>query len=217
MRRRYMNKTASGYVTSGLIFWLDGLDVDSSSLWIDKIGNKNITLNNCVINNNENGVIFNGLNSYGIYNGLITNGVTIEAAYTLTNTTQSFGVFGQKSDRTTNPNIILARAVTTKVFYTNCKDQNSDYGYAPVLQTEIVSATYDGLKTIRNKIELPTSTGNKGPCTGDSIYIGCLRGSSNSLTWFMPGTLHSLRIYNRELTKGEMLRNQEEDKRRYGL
>ena len=86
-RRALMAKTASGpvipsgYVTNGLVFFLDALQGINGSTWTDIAGQKAFTLTDCV--NSGNGIVFNGTSSKGVYNGSISsdwNNETIEAA-----------------------------------------------------------------------------------------------------------------------------------------
>ena len=86
-RRRAMmaGKTASpipsGYVTDGLVFFLDALQGFNGNTWTDIAGGKPLSMTDCT--DSGNGIVFNGTSSKGVYDGTITSdwqNETIEAA-----------------------------------------------------------------------------------------------------------------------------------------
>ena len=199
------------YITDGLIFWLDGIDVSSDSLWVEKIGNRQFALYNCV--KTQYGVSFDGSTSYGICSSADFDGETIEGAYTLNSTSASQAIFTQRSIRT-DQKIILART-SAGTIYTRATDTNVAQRKYDLSLIETVSAYQDGSEAIVNGNTTIQVTGNKSEYnTSGSLYIGKQPTSTN---WMLNGTLHSVRVYSRKLTEAEMLYNQGIDNTRFNL
>lgn len=214
MRRRLMMGKEIGaecpYITGGLIFWLDGLSVDSDSLWVEKIGGRRFSLSGCIKQND--GVAFNGSTSYGICNAENFAGETIEAAFSNNDTANACSLFSQLSDNY-NRNIILLRS-KTGIIYTRAVNYSIQQCIHPKLSKEIVSALSDGSYAIVNGNAAQISTGDKSPLTGaGQLYLG----QQPSGAWKLNGVIHSIRVYNRKLSQEEMIANQHIDNVRFNM
>lgn len=217
LRRRAMmavkGAESAEYIQDGLVLWLDGLSVDSNSLWVDRAGNRDFALYNCVKQNN--GVLFNGTSSYGRCNTAdISNGETIEAVFSYA-TGETQCIFAQRSTRT-NPYVILRRNANG-VIYTFATDTNVAQLTAPQQPVETISALRDASRGLLNGQQVSTNgQGNKAQAEITGIlYIG--REATGSNLRYLNGVLYGIRIYNRQLTTEEMLHNQHIDNARYNL
>ena len=208
------------YITDGLIFWLDGLTVASNSLWVDRVGGAQYTLHNAV--KAANGVQFAGdSTSYGESTATFSDGVTIEAAYSLTDTTVNAGIFGQNwpyVGDNAQPVLALYRTAQSQGIFVKYGTISRQLRKSPISNVEIISAVRwinDSL-AVKNGAVVSIATTNylTYPSAGvTGSYIGTPTGSYG----WLHGTLHSLRIYDRALTVAEMQANQAIDNTRYNL
>ena len=211
----------SGYVTDGLIFFLDGLQFATSSEWKDIIGGNVFALNNCSINADNNGVVFNGSTSYGVMDGAVSNnfeGETIEIALTksadIINKTafcqpylnNSVGIsmrFGYEAAN--RPRFAMGLDGVTRNFYYTNITQNKN----------VISGNADMVIVNGTTLTLTHSTYYSKNTTGKT-YVGA-HATTGNLTGYYNGTIHAIRIYNRKLTQAEILQNQTADAARYSL
>ena len=211
----------SGYVSSGIIFFLDGLQSVSATQWEDIIGGKVFALNNCSINADNNGVVFNGSTSYGVMDGAVTDnfeGETIEIAInqsgTIVNKTafcqpyvnQAVGIsmrFGYEASN--RPRFAMGLDGVTRNFYYTDITQNKN----------VISGNADMVIVNGTTLTKTHSTYYSKNTTGKT-YVGA-HATTGNLTGYFSGTIHAIRIYNRKLTQAEILQNQAADVLRYGL
>lgn len=208
------------YITDGLIFWLDGLSVASDGLWVDRVGGAQYTLHNAV--KASNGVTFAGdSTSFGESTATFPDGVTIEAAYTLTDTSGNVGIFGQNwpnNGDNSNPVIMLLRTASSQCIFVKYGTTNRQTRKAALTSVEIVSAVrwLTDSRAVKNGATVASYMNNYLTYPSGGI-TGSLIGTANGNSGWLPGTLHSLRIYNRALTVEEMQANQAIDNVRYNL
>lgn len=210
------------YITDGLIFWLDGLTVASDGLWVDRVSGAQYTLHNAV--KASNGVTFAGdSTSYGESTATFPDGVTIEAAYSLTDTTVNAGIFGQNwpnAGDNAQPVLILHRTAQSQCIFVKFGTISRQVRKSPISSVEIISAVrwINDSRAVKNGEAVATTTTNYLTYPTDGVsgsYIGTPTGVAG---WgWLHGTLHSLRIYDRVLTVEEMQANQAIDNVRYNL
>lgn len=203
-RNLLVNYKLNSYIADGLVFQLCGEDATSSN-WIDRIGKNNFTLYNCALG--DKCVTFNGSSSYGVCVGkdYPYNTSTIEVVVSSSNmsNTQLFFMGKTKSIciGTYAGNYIISNAgyITYRYKINNANSNirivslNTNLGYE------------NTVKSIANG----TDTWSGG---NTNMYIG-RRSTGN----FFTGNIYQIRIYNRLLTKDEMLHNQHIDINKYGI
>lgn len=203
------------YEKDGLVFWLDGKTVDSATEWTDLVGNKKFALSNCT--KSSNGVVFNGSTSLGTYNGSI-GGATIEVAYTTASQTDNAAILCQP-----NSSISMATAKYNSIDYVITEFGTANRQFRRITKTanELISSTaaFGTNMVVINKTQ-QTATGQyqhwDTNATGKAVLGARFVGAQTPL-WQFNGTIHSIRIYNRELTAAEMQSNQQVDVERFGL
>ena len=214
----------SGYVTNGLVFFLDGKQLVSASAWTDIIGGKTFTLHNCSLG--TNGIVFDGSTSYGEYNGAVSSdwaNETIEAVITYTGTSADFqkmSLFNQAMINNTlgagmnfgnNGNnlirVCMAADGTTRVLLQFTFDNTHKPKYI----------SRSSAKLVANGTESNASGGSTsyGANASGKTMLGARRTSGDPVNKFN-GTIHAIRIYNKKLTVDEMISNQQTDAVRYG-
>ena len=217
----------SGYITNGLVFFLDGKQLATASKWIDIVGGKTFELTDCTLE--ENGVDFSLSTAVGICTGQVTGdweNETIEAVITaadardnnVTIKTKSvlcqpyindtvgislrFGDNGA-SVRTAIGLDGIRRAISQFPFY------NSTTPYVHRLSINVDRVVFNETKTSG------TSTTSYGKNTIGNTVLGATATASVSGKGL--GIIHAIRIYNRKLTLAEMQSNQATDLTYYNL
>lgn len=222
-RRALMGQAAgsvipSGYVTNGLVFFLDALRGFNGNTWTDIVGGKAFSMTDCAASGN--GVVFNGTSSKGVYDGTITTDCaneTIETAvqcdFTKTQdilcqplTGNSLGISLRAVK--INPNEI---AMATQLNAT----QKSYYRYEQSASKERTIGARDGLCVV-DKTKL-ISMSSSTPSTVVTTTIGARSRTAGGFSSYFVGTIYAIRIYNRKLTEAEMKQNQQADIDRYGI
>lgn len=209
-----------GYVTDGLIFWVDGIDKGASDgSWVDKIGGHIFAHSSNSPTPTDTGFSFDGTNFF--YNktflevtapGTHTieialsdaqvgdDGYCLFTAYAASYSVKRFYVafVGSKSK------VCLSAAKTHPMYnYTSAEDIRS-----------IVSCP-DGRCYINN-VQSVSDENNYYKSTGTVNRIGC--GYYNSKArHFYKGNIHAIRIYNRSLTADEVAHNYALDLMRFNL
>ena len=214
----------SGYITDGLVFFLDGKQLVTASAWTDIIGRKEFTLTNCSVG--TNGVVF-GSNSYGIYTGTITADAaneTVEVVFLSTKATQTNQWFlsQPKIGNATGIQSGIAGKWTSsnEVSLTWHSDGSNHASYifsniSQITLNELHCIGINGSRTIYDNAALTKnySTNYGANSTGNTL-IGARYNGSNMGTHF-EGTLCALRIYNKKLTADQIKANQSIDVVRY--
>lgn len=206
----------SGYVTDGLVFFLDSLQLVDSGTWTDIVGGKTFALTDCTVSGG--GVVFNGTTSKGVYDGAITTdwaNETIEVAITGLGT-KSHSVLGQPyQNGTVGISMILAENYQnrqTAMIAINASGRNF---YWPPLNAVVISAR-SGLCVADKGVVTATQYATPGKNETNTTTLGH-RIIGTSISSYFRGTIFAIRIYNRQLTEAEMLQNQQADIERYGL
>lgn len=214
----------SGYVTNGLVFFLDGLQLANANNWTDIVGGKKFTLYNCSVANTDNGIVFDGTTSYGETNGTITNDfanetIEVVASYFPNSSALLF------SQPVVNGNVGIG------VAFSNASGGGKvavGIGHDGVRRTcrSATNVTTDqrskkvlGVNVSRLIIRKTNMTGTyetswAGYETGITT-LGCRCNSTHTMKY--TGTIYAVRIYNRILTAAEIEQNQGIDIVRYGI
>lgn len=202
------------YEADGLIFWLDGKTVDSATEWTDLVGNKTFALSNCT--KSSNGVVFNGSTSLGTYDGSIS-GMTIEVAYTTASASDTVSIFCQP-----NSAISMATGKYNGNDYAITEFGATNRSFKRITKTtaQLISSTSASGTNIVvvNKTQQSTADSQHwdANATGKTV-LGARFTTTQSPIWQFNGTIHSIRIYNRNLSVEEMQSNQQVDIERFGL
>lgn len=217
LRRRIMQMMSEeslasvpeGYVTDGLIFFLDGAQkgVDNTK-WSDIVGGKTFKLTDCTFV--AKGVEFNGSTSEGEFDGAISHNYLNETIEFVgySNDWKSKAVLWQTKG---DGDIGIGAAVGSSLAVTMRLD-----GVAGAMWR--VSATnavrYSGNEDycVRNGTQITSTAPNYFNYTETGkTWLG--RRPTGALR--MDGTIYAIRIYNRKLSVAEMQQNQAVDLQRY--
>lgn len=221
MKQALIDLVPDGYVKEGLIFFLDGLQLCTASAWTDIVGRKTFTLYNCTRDANEKGIVFDGSSSYGEATGYISldyAGETIEAVSTgMLPDNTGIAILNQPLVNGDCGVSLLGGATTTTIPIAYVADgQTRNYITRNRTVTQLISV---------NKDRVVTNHGNAGgDGTRSTSYAGYTEnvttlGSRNNASrgYKFHGTIYAVRIYNRLLSREEMLQNQLADASRYGI
>ena len=220
-RRRLIMECPSDYVRDGLIFFLDGLNRGGvSGKWTDVVGGKTFDLVGGYVEHDS--YVHFGNSSYGVYDWAISDNFDGE--------TGEFVLSGL-SDSTTGQGIFLQPITDGKVGYSvyhrggNWWFEINGARHIPyVVQTGATSKTtistqgYTNALGVQNAQEIPRN-GNSNYWNGNSTgktYLAA-RVISAAPYQFYEGGVYAVRIYNRKLTRAEVLNNQRLDNIRYNL
>ena len=221
-RRLMMGQKASipsGYITNGLVFFLDGKQLANATSWTDIVGGKTFSLTNCSVG--TNGIVFDGT-AYGEYNGRITtawSSETIEIVVNGNTNWNSRALFVQPyMDDSVGISLRMGNGGGTVVRYAIGCD-----GVSRAQKTSTNSATRrrisinqtNGL-VINEAAQSGTSATSyaKNQC-GITFLSGWKATPSGNYGGFYTGTIYAVRIYNRALSVDEMKANQAVDNTYY--
>lgn len=197
--------SADAYVQDGLVFQLDGIDKGNvEGAWVDRKAGKQFTLNNCIVNSDN--IQFNGTDSKAVYNQLLDFGTTttVEVVYTSEKNANTIISSGDKVQ-------LIALMAT------------SGYKYRYFSGNQVTGETFPDPTAIHT-LSIPTSGRPildqiAQPKTFKDIYTV----SDTTHTYvggnpsYLKGKIYSIRIYNRNLTSAEMMKNQMIDIERFNI
>lgn len=217
----------SGYITNGLVFFLDGKQLATASKWIDIVGGKTFQLTDCTVVGN--GVDFSLSTAVGIRAGQVTEdweNETIEAVITAW-------------DVKDNIEIIKTKSVLCQPYINNTVGISLRFGdNGATVRTAI---GLDGVKRAIQHFPYKTSAtpyAHRLSINTDRIVFNGTQPSGTSTTTYSKNTtgntvlgatattsihgkgigiIHAVRIYNRKLTLAEMQSNQATDLTYYNL
>ena len=198
--------SADAYVQKGLVFQLDGIDKGNvEGAWVDRKAGRQFTLNNCIVNSDN--IQFNGTDSKAVYNQLLDFGTTttIEVVYTSEKNAVTIISSGDKVE--------LIALMST-----------SGYKYRYFSGNQVTGETFPDPTAIHT-LSIPTSGRPildqiAQPKTFKDIYS---ESGTDTNTYvggglsYSKGKIYSIRIYNRNLTQAEMLKNQMIDIERFNI
>lgn len=215
-RRAMMTKKSKEvecpYITSGLIFWLDGIEKgNSAGLWRDLIGGIKFTPTSAeaVIKNQDNfyftaasSLYPKGFESNGTLSSTLDT--TIEVCYIPENATHCLFIHQNSS-----PSSLFYKSGNSITFI----QRGNTYTYAMTLGNPY-TISLNLSSGLVNGNSISPNTGTDFWNNSGIFYIGSRNSSGQNP---FKGTLYSIRIYNRRLTSSEMLANQQIDNQRFNL
>lgn len=198
--------SADAYVQDGLVFQLDGIDKGNvEGAWVDRKAGRQFTLNNCIVNSDN--IQFNGTDSKAVYNQLLDIGTTttVEVVFTREK------VFGTIISSGTKVELMALQ-------------YNSGYKESFFSGNQVIGMVFPNTTTIHT-LSIPTSGRPvldqiAQPKTFKDIYT---ESDTDTNTYvgggpsYSKGKIYSIRIYNRNLTQAEMLKNQMIDIQRFNI
>ena len=196
--------SADAYVQDGLVFQLDGIDKGNvEGAWVDRKAGRQFTLNNCIVNSDN--IQFNGTDSKAVYNQLLDFGTTTTVEVVFTRE-KVFGTIISSGDK------IELMAL----------QETDGYKYRYFSGNQVTGMVFPDPTTIHT-LSIPTSGRPvldqiAQPKTFKDFYA---ESSTNTYVGGGPsyskGKIYSIRIYNRNLTQAEMLKNQMIDIERFNI
>lgn len=216
------------YVTDGLALWLDGEwnsgmgnHISNATTWADISGcGHNFQMNN--VTTSDKCMIFDGSSSYCTYSGELSSILsqqqnrTIEIVCKLSDTGSPQVIFlGQGSG---SAGIWYRPASNGYHFYTNTY---KDVAVASPLfnQTQSLSAIYgsDGAMDLYQNVDMKRDKVTGGTMSNSTYITIGARYYNSKPGYFTKGEIYAIRVYNRQLTAAEQLKNFLIDKRRFGI
>ena len=214
----------AGYVTDGLVFFLDGLQLANANNWTDIVGGKKFTLYNCSVANSNNGIVFDGTTSYGETSGAITNDfanetIEVVASYFPNSTALLFSqpvVNGNVGIGIAFSNSSSGGKVAVAIGHDGVKRNGRSATNATSDQRSKKVLGINGSRLIIRKTNMTGTyeTTWAGYETGVTT-LGCRCNDSRGNKY--TGTVYAVRIYNRKLSEAEIGQNQDMDIVRYGI
>lgn len=203
------------YIKDGLVFHLDGIDKGTASGWTDLVKGIRFTgsatkMDKCFSFNGTSDYLVGPSNSMKY---LVRNGCTIEVCFSQNNT-GARQIFGQGVEGaiaiqtvTSRKGISIATCGNTDLFpiYSKSIELNKKYS----ISANIDNAIINNEELQKGEVYNMTDISNI-PRIGARIAISTISG-------YFGGEIYSIRIYNRKLTKEEMLHNQMIDSIRFGV
>lgn len=218
-----VTKQVRVYVMSGMLLHLDGADFANNN-WIDRKAGKSLSMTDCSLNANNDGVVFNGTSSHG---GSLHNQDTFGSIYLTSAGTCEFAVKSAVFSEPKSQFVIILPALpnnktTVHCFYRTSSDKmvmfsntanvafETDYSTAELSGSAIVQSASFQTSLCNGAVKAAgtyTNTQN-----GDSAILGW-----NSATNYFKGEMYQIRIYGSNLTADQMLNNQKIDAIRYNI
>ena len=197
------------YITDGLVFHLDGSDFDSQNMkWTDKIGNIVFNMYNVSLYNGK-GVKFNGnTNSYG------RSSTIVNYSYT-TSTIEIVQYRYAQSGFVFDPANVNAIRYIQGGSYVNFTygAASKRSGISTQSLNKISTHSINMDRDVFNGTSYNFVSNDTWSASSSNTYLGIRNGTSYPLN----GIIYQIRIYNRKLSLQEILYNQEQDKKRYGI
>ena len=198
--------SADAYVQDGLVFQLDGIDKGNvEGAWVDRKAGRQFTLYNCIVNSDN--IQFNGTDSKAVYNQLLDFGTTttVEVVFTREK------VFGTIISSGTKVELIALQLNSGYKHRYFSGNQKTGMVFPDPTTIHTLSIPTSG-RPILDQIAQPKTSKDfyTESDTDTNTYVG--GGPSYS-----KGKIYSIRIYNRNLTQAEMLKNQMIDIERFNI
>lgn len=196
--------SADAYVQDGLVFQLDGIDKGNvEGAWVDRKAGRQFTLNNCIVNSNN--IQFNGKDSEAVYNQLLDFGTTTTLEVVFTRE-KVFGTIISSGDKIQLIALYLTSGYQHEFFSGN---QVTGMVFPDTTTIHTLSIPTSG-RPILDQIAQPKTSKDFYSVSDTNTYVG--GGPSYS-----KGKIYSIRIYNRNLTQAEMMKNQMIDIERFNI
>ena len=207
-RRQLMMEEArvKPYISDGLVFHLDGADATDTT-WVDRVGGVVFNMSNVICDGK--GVYFKGTtNSYGHSSTVVSylwNNSTIEVVI---HKTQASGFVFQSIE-----NSIAYIGGAGYVNYTHGLSHKRSAVKGNMQLNKTITHSINNDIEFFNGKQYGFSSADMWGSQRNGTYLGSREGSS----YPMKGYIYQIRIYNRKLSATEILFNQEQDRKRYGI
>ena len=196
--------SADAYVQDGLVFQLDGIDKGNvEGAWVDRKAGRQFTLNNCIVNSDN--IQFNGKDSEAVYNQLLDFGTTTTLEVVFTRE-KVFGTIISSGDKIQLIALQLNSGYQHEFFAGN---QKTGMVFPDTTTIHTLSIPTSE-RPILDQIAQPKTSKDFYSISDTNTYVG--GGPSYS-----KGKIYSIRIYNRNLTSAEMMKNQMIDIERFNI
>ena len=196
--------SADAYVQDGLVFQLDGIDKGNvEGAWVDRKAGRQFTLNNCIVNSDN--IEFNGTDSKAVYNQLLDFGTTTTVEVVFTRE-KVFGTIISSGDKI---ELMALRETTGYKYRYFSGNQVTGIPFPDPTTIHTLSIPTSG-RPILDQIAQAKTYKDFYSESSTNTYVG--GGPSYS-----KGKIYSIRIYNRNLTQAEMLKNQMIDIERFNI
>lgn len=197
------------YISDGLVFHLDGSDFDSQNMkWTDKIGNIVFNMYNVSLYNGK-GVKFNGnTNSYGRSSTIVNYSYTTS---TIEIVQYRYAQSGFVFDPANASAIRYIQGGSYVNFTYGAASKRSGISTQSLNKISTHSINMD--RDVFNGTSYNFVSNDTWSASSSNTYLGIRNGASYPLN----GIIYQIRIYNRKLSLQEILYNQEQDKKRYGI
>ena len=194
------------YITSGLVFWLDGINKGATDgTWVDLIGGIDFTNTDAV--SNDDHFYFNG--STSVMKNLTKNLSSVGSVFTVESCfyAENGGaiMYSGPGNNTSLPMLKLDQGLY--------KQRGLKYNLGSYTNTNSTLSLTDGLG-IRNGVTL---SGTGSDFWGNDCFSIGSGVSSKRYRHQFKGKVFSVRVYSRILTQSEMLFNQSVDNIRFNL
>ena len=211
----YVNENPIGggmlamYGSPNLAFCLDG-QFKEANAWKDVIGG--VTYTNNGATSIDMGWYFDGSSKMQHSGGVLYDGATSTIEFVVRRTRVQAEIIFAAGGTSNNDSIWMVYRGGTQMHFRNKANYT---GYADRQTTGLKTTSLNVNYGIENFIDLSTSsmTGADIGTTADSVL--CSRNTGSTL--YFKGDLYAIRIYNRLLTKEEMLAHQRMDNERFNL
>ncbi len=214
----------TGYITDGLVFFLDGKQLATASKWVDIVGGKVFNLTNCSVG--TNGIVFDGT-AYGICNGKISSDAaneTIEIVATNIDTTSitSMTMFSPPVvSGSVGIGLRFGGGANDYVRFATILDGSSQprQRVAPANITSNMKMSVESGTIVINGTSCGVSEqdGTYAANNSGNTYLGGRTTDGASVVNYATCIIHAVRIYNRKLTVAEMQANHIIDTSYYGV
>ena len=197
----------TGYVTSGLVFHLDGADATTSA-WVDKIGGIEFTMHNVTLDG-KGGVVFNG-SAYGNYPDTLDFPSSTHTIEVVLNKTETGGLqvafMINASDKVTF-------GFSSGGDYIVTKSGNSNYRATWTTGSGLATYSISNSYAYKNCALMSQRSADTWFLRTGGTFVGS-RSVDNA---FFKGTIYQIRVYNRALTANEILHNHAIDISKYNI
>lgn len=199
--------SADAYVQDGLVFQLDGIDKGNvEGAWVDRKAGRQFTLNNCIVNSDN--IEFNGTDSEAIYNQLLDIGTTttLEVVFIKEKTSATIISSGDKVQ------LIALHTIDGYNYRFFSGNQVTGQPFPDPTAIHTLSIPTSGRPILDQIAQPKTYRDFDSESESDTTHTYVGGGPS-----YLKGKIYSIRIYNRNLTQAEMLKNQMIDIERFNI
>lgn len=197
--------SADAYVQDGLVFQLDGIDKGNvEGAWVDRKAGRQFTLNNCIVNSDN--IEFNGIDSKAVYNQLLDFGTTttLEVVFIKEKHTATMISSGDKVQ------LIALYTTSGQKYRLFSGNQVTGQPFPDTTTIHTLSIPTKGRPILDQIAQPKTYKDIYSVSDTTNTYVG-------GYTSYLKGKIYSIRIYNRNLTSAEMLKNQMIDIERFNI